>query len=932
METRGPISPSLVSQTIMTSTSLPVPIIGDSRNNPPQEDSALADSASEAGIGIVDTTSNDPAAFLPPVIFGNSISTLALDSFGNPLGPSHTVQYVEGDTGDTERNGVSDTTAVFAIVDTTNFTTGVPRENAVPGTREIARPPTKYQDTNAEEQQEVNDDDDISEILNAAKTAEGEQDYDEDNEVPVGASASTTTSRISIPVAQAPFAAVLMTQGAMKKLKKEGLCAELEKRGVSFTGLRKEECLKLLQKSILLPVDPSISPAASTGTNKPVAGFPETAYWKELKAEEQVVPEPENRFQFARAPTVPEDESSEVPVKNNFAERFDREPFIGGIQSPKKLKNGRTRKDEYGNEMDFEKTVITRGRVRPEFLSTHGLDALSDPVEWMSPFWPRIAEPGKFSVAQCTTNSNLKASLMHAGPGGTTYPKFAPFTVDEIQKFMGIQIAQGLSPSPRVEMKFKSQAQDEINGNDLISSVMSPNGDERWRHFKAFFAIQDPRKAVPDRKKVPNFKIAPMLSHMLKVSPEAWVLGPNASVDEQTVGFQGHHIDKLRITYKNEGDGFQCDALCQDGYTYSFYYRNHPAPQKYIAMGLSPLHARVMGLFDTLETKYHRIGLDNLYNSAKFARAAYLHTMKVCVSGVTRKGMRGLPDCVLQDEAKNKKMQMKVRGTVKAALLMGDPDCPDLVATSVYDTKPVHFLSMTCDSIKWMVKTREVYCVDTQKLETIRFLRLNVNDDYNAGMGHVDVSDQLRNYYRMDHWSRKQKWWWAIYLWGLGVMLVNSYVCYKSYHLEKGTPKKNILTQFEFRRSIALAWMKPDEYWLTTGTKQAETSSAVKKRKRASPRNKAVRAIYLNDTALNAETGKLKGRVNHHGLIHLPVPPTAIKPICACHRWAGNRKLPKVAAQILLCKACKIHLCLDCFDKFHTEVDVTALRRSVLAK
>jgi hypothetical protein len=115
-------------------------------------------------------------------------------------------------------------------------------------------------------------------------------------------------------------------------------------------------------------------------------------------------------------------------------------------------------------------------------------------------------------------------------------------------------------------------------------------------------------------------------------------------------------------------------------------------------------------LFDTLETKYHRIGLDNLYNSAKFARAAYLHKMKVCVSGVTRKGMRGLPDCVLQDEAKNKKMQMKVRGTVKAALLMGDPDCPDLVATSVYDTKLVHFLSMMCDSShthpRWMVSGR----------------------------------------------------------------------------------------------------------------------------------------------------------------------------------------------------------------------------------
>ena len=31
--------------------------------------------------------------------------------------------------------------------------------------------------------------------------------------------------------------------------------------------------------------------------------------------------------------------------------------------------------------------------------------------------------------------------------------------------------------------------------------------------------------------------------------------------DEQTLGFQGQHADKLRITHKGEGDGFQCDAL-----------------------------------------------------------------------------------------------------------------------------------------------------------------------------------------------------------------------------------------------------------------------------------------------------------------------------------------------------------------------------------
>ena len=41
----------------------------------------------------------------------------------------------------------------------------------------------------------------------------------------------------------------------------------------------------------------------------------------------------------------------------------------------------------------------------------------------------------------------------------------------------------------------------------------------------------------------------------------AWRLGRDISGDEQMIGFRGRHVDKLRITYKVEGDGFQCDAI-----------------------------------------------------------------------------------------------------------------------------------------------------------------------------------------------------------------------------------------------------------------------------------------------------------------------------------------------------------------------------------
>ena len=139
--------------------------------------------------------------------------------------------------------------------------------------------------------------------------------------------------------------------------------------------------------------------------------------------------------------------------------------------------------------------------------------------------------------------------------------------------------------------------------------------------------------------------------------------------------------------------------------------RNVPAPLKYIKEGLSPLHSRVMALFDSLRDCCHHRVMDNLYNSAVFCKKAFYHKFKVLCHGVTRKGMCGIPSSVKQEEVKNCKEQIKVKGTVKAAVLEGDPSCPNLVAASVYDTKPVHMLSMTRKEIKWNRQEKPVYNV-----------------------------------------------------------------------------------------------------------------------------------------------------------------------------------------------------------------------------
>ena len=120
----------------------------------------------------------------------------------------------------------------------------------------------------------------------------------------------------------------------------------------------------------------------------------------------------------------------------------------------------------------------------------------------------------------------------------------------------------------------------------------------------------------------------------------------------------------------------------------------------YLKNGTSPLHARVLKLFDVLEESFDQVGMDNLYNSASFSKKTFNHRNKVLVHGVARKGGRGVPKCVIQEEIKNREHQLRVRGTVKAAVLKGDVDRPNLIAASVYDTKPLHYLSMTSKNIQ----------------------------------------------------------------------------------------------------------------------------------------------------------------------------------------------------------------------------------------
>ena len=82
-------------------------------------------------------------------------------------------------------------------------------------------------------------------------------------------------------------------------------------------------------------------------------------------------------------------------------------------------------------------------------------------------------------------------------------------------------------------------------------------------------------------------------------------------------------------------------------------------------------------------------------------------------------------------------------GTAKAAVLEGDHVCSDLVASIFYDNKPVNYLIMVCEELKWKVNEREVFNVDTGKTENLRFIRINTIHNYNMTIDSVSLAENF---------------------------------------------------------------------------------------------------------------------------------------------------------------------------------------------
>jgi hypothetical protein len=134
--------------------------------------------------------------------------------------------------------------------------------------------------------------------------------------------------------------------------------------------------------------------------------------------------------------------------------------------------------------------------------------------------------------------------------------------------------------------------------------------------------------------------------------------------------------------------------------------------------------------------------MENLFNLRKLFTAAY--QAKALCHRVLRSWCRGVPSLVVMKEEKNPNEADKLRGATKAAILKGDATCPNLICSSVYDSKPVHLMSTSAECIEWNEKARKIWSNEHRSHVQMRYLRLNLIDQYNYNMNSADMADQLR--------------------------------------------------------------------------------------------------------------------------------------------------------------------------------------------
>jgi hypothetical protein len=146
---------------------------------------------------------------------------------------------------------------------------------------------------------------------------------------------------------------------------------------------------------------------------------------------------------------VPALEATVIPVKYNFEQTFDRPVFTAKARVPVLNYQGGPQLDLTRKTIIYKEEVHFGGCPNPDFIHANKLTVSSHPIQWFQALHP--------DVSVWTTNTNFKVRIIaNSGQAGHKYADYKIFRVAKIKQHLALYIINGLSPSPQVEMKFRS--------------------------------------------------------------------------------------------------------------------------------------------------------------------------------------------------------------------------------------------------------------------------------------------------------------------------------------------------------------------------------------------------------------------------------------------------------------------------------------------
>jgi hypothetical protein len=103
-------------------------------------------------------------------------------------------------------------------------------------------------------------------------------------------------------------------------------------------------------------------------------------------------------------------------------------------------------------------------------------------------------------------------------------------------------------------------------------------------------------------------------------------------------------------------------------------------------------------------------------------------------------------------------------------------------------------------------------------------------------MNLTDIADQLHGSYRPDRWMRQRKWWWAFFIWSIGVAGVNVYKIYKVLYDKEDVKKTPGLpprwTHARFLEELVYDFPPPADQRTMLSSNQSQRATWTRQRER----------------------------------------------------------------------------------------------------